>query len=380
MEALYEITREKVIALLAELIKTPSISRNETELAKKLMLLCKNVGFEAYIDRHGNMIANKKFKKPGLRLALNSHMDTVDVGENWTQDPFGAEICENVMYGLGSCDCKASMVAMFLAMEKILRSGAELNGELCFTAVVQEEVQGEYNKGTVKMINDGFAADLALIGEPTGLAICRGCEGMVEVEVTTRGVSVHGSNAENGTNAILHMTKLIERVVQIKPSFSDLLGSGAINIGVIHGGLRSSMVPDSCKLKIGRFVVEGESGKGFLEEINNIITELQQEDKSFVANAELTYNSSAGVVPENISAIDAFKEATLEVMGKEAPITGMRAHLDSDFLINLAQIPSFAFGPGDMARAHKADEYIEIDDVVTAAKVYEKAILKILSK
>jgi acetylornithine deacetylase/succinyl-diaminopimelate desuccinylase family protein len=378
MEALYEITREKAISLLAELIKTPSISRNEIALAKKLMLLCKKMGFEACIDQHGNMIAHKKFKKPGLTLALNSHMDTVDVGENWTQDPFGAEICGNIMYGLGSCDCKASMVAMLLAMEKILLSGAELKGELYFTAVVQEEVQGEYNKGTVKLINDGFAADLALIGEPTGLTICRGCEGMVEVEITTQGVSVHGSNAEKGTNAILHMTKIIEKVAQMKPGFSDLLGNGAINIGVINGGLRSSVVPDLCKLKIGRFVVEGESGKNFLEEINKMIADFQQNDASFVAQAELTYNSSAGVVPENIPAIDAFKEATLKVMGKEAPVTGMRAHLDSDFLINLAQIPSFAFGPGDMARAHKADEYIEIDDVVTAAKVYEKAILKIL--
>jgi acetylornithine deacetylase/succinyl-diaminopimelate desuccinylase-like protein len=203
------ITPSQVAALLTDLVKTPSVSKEERGLAEKLMVLCERMGLTSRIDRHGNMIASKNYRKTGTKLALNSHMDTVDVGESWTKNPFGAEIIGNRLYGLGSCDCKGSIAAMLLAMDAVIHSGAELAGELCFTAVVQEEVQGETNKGTVKLLNDGFRADLALVGEPTELTICRGCEGMVEVEVTTTGIPVHASNAEQGVNAILNMAKVI---------------------------------------------------------------------------------------------------------------------------------------------------------------------------
>ncbi len=380
MEISKYISREKAATVLADLVKTPSISRNEGQLAEKLKDMMVNMGFEAHIDSHGNMIAGKKYARQGVKLALNSHMDTVDVGDGWTEKPFGAEIRNNVLYGLGSCDCKGSIAGMLLAMNAITKSDLELKGELCFTAVVQEEVQGENNKGTVKLIKDGFKADMVLVGEPTKLTICRGCEGMVEVEVTTRGIAVHGSNAEDGVNAITNMVRIIDRVSKIKAGCSDLLGNGSINVGVISGGLRSSVVPDQCSLKIGRFVVEGETGPAFLDQVNGIIHDLKCSDPSFTASAALTYNSAAGVVSENTPIVGALKEATRDFMGAEAPVTGMRAHLDSDFLINLAGIPAIAFGPGDMAKAHKADEHVSIEEVVTAAKIYAGAIMRILSE
>lgn len=373
------ITLEKATELLKDLVKTSSISKQEQNLAEKINTLCNNMGMESTIDTHGNVIASRKWEKKGTKLALNSHMDTVDVGDRWTIDPFGAEIIDGKLYGLGSCDCKGSMAAMLLAVEAIQSSGLELTGELCFTAVVQEEVQSENAKGTVKMIKDGFKADMVIVGEPTSLKICPGCTGMVEVEVTTKGVPVHASNAEKGVNAITQMMSVIKEVNELKPGYHPLLGNGAINVGVISGGLRSSVVPDSCSLKIGKFVVKGETGPAFLADIEGILAKLKKEDKTFNGTAKLTYNSNAAIVEEDEPVVTILKEACNEVLKADAPGIGvMRAHLDSDFLVNMANIPSVAIGPGDMTRAHEADEYVVLEDVVTAAKIYLHAIINAL--
>jgi acetylornithine deacetylase/succinyl-diaminopimelate desuccinylase family protein len=368
------ITKKKTIELLSELVTTPSISKQEERLAGLINKKCLDIGLESMIDRHGNVIAHRKGNKEGIVLALNSHLDTVDVGDKWTMDPFSAEIIDDKMYGLGACDCKGSMAAIILALEAIQNSGLEISGELYFTAVVQEEVQDENAKGTVKLIKDGFKADMAIIGEPTELGICIGCEGMVEVEVTTEGVPVHASVAEKGVNAIKQMMHVIQEVEKIQPDYHPLLGKGSISPGVISGGLRSSVVPDKCTLKIGRFIVPGESGPGFLKEVEEILERLKKEDSTFSGTARLTYDSNAGVVNEDQPVVDILKKAYNRAMKGHANIMGTRAHLDSDFLINLAGIPSVAFGPGSLKLAHEADEYVDIGEVVKAAKVYAYAI------
>ena len=82
----------QMIQLLADLVKIPSVSGNEKELAKFIDQYCKNLGFESEIDRHGNVLALVKGKRPGKRIAFNSHLDTVPVGDGWSRDPFCAEI------------------------------------------------------------------------------------------------------------------------------------------------------------------------------------------------------------------------------------------------------------------------------------------------
>lgn len=381
MKKNYEtLTLERCTTLLRELIQIPSISKAEGNLAKKLKQLTKILGMEASIDPHGNMLAVKKFSKPGKKMVLNAHLDTVEVGDQWTVDPFGALIKNGKMYGRGACDTKASITAMLLAIETVLKSRETLTGELWFTVVVQEEVPVVDTKGTVKLINDGFSADMVLIGEPTSNNICRGCAGMVEVEVITEGIPVHAGMAEKGVNAIQQMIKIILEVNKIKPLKSRLLGSSSMNVGIIHGGHRSSVVPDKCICKISRFVVENETGPGFLAQIEAIIQKLALKDPTFKAKATLTYNSAAGVIPENSELVKELKKATLHVTGKERPVIGVRAHLDSDFLINLAHIPTVALGPGDLNVAHNADEFVPLEEVLEASKIYTCTILDILAE
>ena len=83
-------------------------------------------------------------------------------------------------------------------------------------------------------------------------------------------------------NAITQMMSVIKEVNKLKPGCHPLLGNGSINVGVISGGLRSSVVPDSWTLKIGKFVIKGETGPAFLKDIEKILEKLRKEDKTFL--------------------------------------------------------------------------------------------------
>lgn len=360
---------QEMFTLLSNMVKIPSVSGNEAELAKYLNDYCLKLGFDSSIDRHGNLLAIVKGKQSGKRLAVNSHLDTVAVGDGWTCDPFSGEIVGDRMYGRGSTDCKAAIASQIIAAKSLVEAGADFAGEIALCYPVEEEVQNISRKGTLKMLQDGFTADMAINGEDTDLHVCLACEGMLEVKITTIGVGAHGSTPFKGKNAIKMMCKVIEEIEKIVPGYNKYTGSGSINPGVITGGERSSVVPDRCELKVSRFTVPGETGPMFYSQILGIIERLKLQDPNFNAIAELTYDSNPSVVSEDAEIVKSIVRAHAE-LGMECPFYGTPQHDDADFLTNVAHIPTVLYGPGSGLMAHMPDEYVLLEEVVTAAKVY----------
>lgn len=369
--------KEKMIQLVSDLVKIPSVSGNEAELAKFLMDYCTKLGFECEIDRHGNFFAFIKGKRPGKRLIFNSHLDTVEVGEGWSEDPYSGKIDEDKIWGRGSTDCKAAMGAQITAALSVLEAGADFAGEICLMYPVEEEVQNVQRKGTYLSLMDGFTGDYAVNGEDTDLHVCLACEGMLEVKITTHGVGAHGATPKQGKNAITMMCKVVEELNKIVPGTNEYTGSGSINPGVIEGGCRSSVVPDTCVLKCSRFIVPGENGQLFVDQIEEIFRKLKAEDPDFKADVELVYDSNPSLVDKESPIVQAIKEAHGDI-GKECPFYGTPQHDDADFLTNVAHIPTVLYGPGTGVLAHMPDEYVKIAEVEEAAKVYAMTILNIL--
>ena len=369
--------KEKMIQLVSDLVKIPSVSGNEAELAKFLMDYCTKLGFECEIDRHGNFFAFIKGKRPGKRLIFNSHLDTVEVGEGWSVDPYSGKIDEDKIWGRGSTDCKAAMGAQITAALSVLEAGADFAGEICLMYPVEEEVQNVQRKGTYLSLMDGFTGDYAVNGEDTDLHVCLACEGMLEVKITTHAVGAHGATPKQGKNAITMMCKVVEELNKIVPGTNEYTGSGSINPGVIEGGCRSSVVPDTCVLKCSRFIVPGENGQLFVDQIEEIFRKLKSENPDFKADVELVYDSNPSLVDKESPIVQAIKEAHGDI-GKECPFYGTPQHDDADFLTNVAHIPTVLYGPGTGVLAHMPDEYVKIAEVEEAAKVYAMTILNIL--
>lgn len=363
------INREEIVKMLSDFVKTPSVSGKEAEFADKVANICENIGLDTKIDRHGNVIAILKGSKPGPRIALNSHLDTVDYGEGWTRDPLGAKIEGDLLYGRGSADCKASMVCHIVAVNALKESEVDLAGEVVIAYAVEEEVPNVDRKGTVKLIKDGFTADMAINGEATNMDIAVACEGMLEIKIITMGKSAHGSNPKEGINAINHMYEIIKELNKLQPGFNKYTGYGSIVPGVIKGGERSSVVPDNCELKVSRFIVFGENGAMFYSQVQNIIEKLKHDNKIYNARAELTYESRPMQINEDEQIVKYMIDA-YNKLGRPYKIVGTPQHDDADYLVNMANIPTVIFGPGQTKVGHTPDEYVELSDVVEAAKIY----------
>lgn len=363
------IDRETIIPLLRDLVKIPSISGEEQKLAEYVAEICSEMGLDTTIDRHGNMIAILRGKKPGPRIAFNSHLDTVGFGEGWTRDPLGAEIVSDRLYGRGSCDCKASIAAQIIAVKALIEADVELAGEIALTHVVEEEVQDANRKGTVRLLRDGFTADMAINGEATDMKVGLACGGMVEVAVKTIGKRAHGSNPAEGINAIEHMMRMIAAIQQLQPGHHPYTGPGSIVPGVIRGGERSSVVPDECHLKVARFIVPGETGEDFIRTVQQIITEQQAKDAHFQATTEMTYCSQPALIQEDEAIVQHMIHA-FRTLDMPYQFGGTPQHDDADYLVNMGKIPTVIYGPGKIKVGHIPDEYVEISEVVTATRVY----------
>jgi len=109
----------------------------------------------------------------------------------------------------------------------------------------------------------------------------------------------------------------------------------------------------------------------FYDEVQQIINVLKQQDPTFKAKVELTYDTNPSLISENEVIVKHLIRACRKVYSTEnVKINGSLGHSDCDFLVNMAGIPTVVYGPGDPRVAHALDEYIRISDVVTASKVY----------
>lgn len=377
-EAILEkIDEKEITVLLQELVKIPSISGDEAELANFIANLCNNMKLETTIDSHGNVIAILKGSQPGPRIALNSHLDTVGYGEGWTFDPLGGEIVDGKLYGRGSCDCKSSIACHLIAVKALINSGVDMSGEIAITHVVEEEVQNADRKGTVKLLADGFQADMAINGEAIDMNIGLAGGGMVEIQIKTIGKRAHGSTPNEGINAINQMMKIMQEINMLQPGFHPYTGEGSIVLGVIEGGERSSVVPDECLLKVSRFIVPGEKGEDFYQQIQEILTRLKKADKNFHATAKMTYQSEPSLVDQN-EEIVTFMTKAFEILKIPYRFSGTPQHNDADYLVNRGKIPTVIYGPGKIKVGHIPDEYVELAEVVTAAKVYALTLYEAL--
>lgn len=378
---LQQIDNQEVVDLLREYVQTPSVSGEEQKLAEKVKETCARIGMESQIDRHGNVIARYRWSDTGACVNLNAHLDTVGYGEGWTRDPLGGEIEGDLLYGRGSADTKASVVAQILGTKALIDSGVNLTGEVAITHVVEEEVQSVARKGTVRLLKDGFKADMAINGEATNMKICLACEGMLEILFTTLGRRAHGSNPGEGINAIVHMSRIIDELGKLQPGYNKYTGYGSIVPGVINGGERSSVVPDLCELKVSRFTVPGETAPLFYSQALGIIERMKLADPTFDARAELLYDSNPSLVAEEEPIVQSMIQAFKELFELESvELSGTPQHNDADWLTNIGGIPTVIFGPGQTKVGHIPDEYVDIKEVQKATEIYALTLLNLLGK
>ncbi len=376
------VEERRLVDFLRELVRIPSPSGEEGRMAEAVAGQMESVGLSAEII--GGNVVGKTAMRGEPKLIVNGHMDTVPVGDasSWTMDPFGGELRDGRVYGRGSCDMKGGIAAMVMAYDAVRRSGLSLDG-LVLTAVVEEETGGKLGerKGTIELIDKGVIRKApALIGEPTNLRIGIGHRSKADILIEVRGKSAHASTPERGINAIVKAAEVILALQKrLKLKEHRILGRGTINIGLISGGTKSNVVPDMCRVVVDRRLTMGETPESVVADIKGVVDELAEKGEQLSIDVKYVYGWYPTLMSEDEPIVKQVLNAASTVLKSKPKVYAPPYHTDGGFIHHMAKVPIAILGPGNEATAHTADEYVEVSQVIDAARIYALTMAEICS-
>jgi acetylornithine deacetylase/succinyl-diaminopimelate desuccinylase-like protein len=241
--------------------------------------------------------------------------------------------------------------------------------------------EGGLQEGTrYVMEKRGIKADVALIGEATNLDLNLACRGRIVVDLTVRGRSAHAANANEGINAIVKMSKVIDAIQRMKLTDHEFFGPTTQTITNIlcQPGILN-IVPNRCSISIDRRISPGDSLEKTKAEFQALIDQLKRGDPEFDADVETGKFSIPGYRPPEESVIKLLQESAQYVLQKRPRLSHYIFGTDGSYISGVAGIPWFGFGPGNEVNAHTVNDHIKIEDLVIASKVYAMFIVDLLS-
>ena len=231
-------------------------------------------------------------------LLFSGHLDTVPAGDNWQRDILSADVADGKLWGLGSTDMKAGVAALLIALEAVQHTGVPLQGDLLFAGTAGEEVDSMGAKHLVaqqKLTQVGCM----IIGEPTGNRVFTAEKGTLWLEIQTRGQTAHVSMPHLGSNAIMHMSKLLQALAGEHIAYQPhpLLGNFTMNVATISGGVKTNVVPDTCRVTVDLRTVIGQDHQQILDTVRQLIDRLGAEDTTLQADVRVITERLPSVAP-----------------------------------------------------------------------------------
>ena len=380
------VDEDEVLRFAQRLVETPSENPggSEEEVAEVAVGILEGLGGKPQIVRgeEGRPSVVARFgtaDRPAL--AWNGHLDVVPTGDpsTWRHPPYGAEIADGKLIGRGAVDMKGSIASALAAVSAIRRAGVELAGRLDLHLVADEEMAGQH--GTNVLLEQGFLdQDAAIVGEASELTVMLAERGGAWVTATARGRAAHGSRPGEGVNAITSMSRFLLAIEEVLPDLvHPLVGRPTVNAAQIMGGSAPNVVPDLCSVEIDRRTIPGERDQAtVLAPFETLAERIRAAHPEVDLSFELKLWLEAAETAADSAIANACREALRSETGVEPPDTGFTGITDARFYINQRDIPTVLLGPGSLAYAHTADEFVETADLVTAARVFARVFVGFL--
>ena len=342
-------TERELIDLLKGMVSIPSFSREEGPVADFMEvwlrahgLVPRRIGDNLWLD------SDPGSDKPVL--LLNGHIDTVKPAASYTRDPFTPSEEGGRIWGLGTNDDGASVVALLGAYIELC--GKPQPYRLVWSATSEEEVCGR--NGIVLILPELGSVALGIIGEPTGMQMAVAERGLMVLDCTARGRSGHAAR-EEGVNAIYEALKDIEWFRNHRfPKVSPYLGPVKMSVTMIQAGTQHNVVPDTCSFVVDVRPNGMYTNTGLLSLIKESVSCEVRERSTRLGSSHI--DMSHPVVQRGFA-------LGLEAFG--SPTTSNQAVVD---------FTTLKIGPGQSSRSHAADEYIEIQEITSAVETYVRLL------
>jgi acetylornithine deacetylase len=373
--------QQQLVQLLRELVAIDSVNpslvpgaKGEDEAARYLQQWLRQRGVEAVLQEASD---DARLSRPNVvariggraaqtpALVLLAHVDTVGAGD--MPDPFIPREEDGRLIGRGALDIKSGVAAICSATASLVHDNVTLRKPLLVAVVVDEEC----NSLGAQKLSSEYSADAAVVLEPTDLKLCVAHKGYAWLEVVTHGRAAHGSQPEEGRDAIAHMGRVLQRIEQLDAALAQrpphpLLGRASVHASLISGGHELSSYPAECRLHIERRTLPGEADAAMALELQDILADLAREDPAFRAQGRLTAARAPYQIAEDAPIVRASAGAIRKIQGSCA-VAGASFWTDTA-LLHAAGIPGVVFGPCGRG-LHAAQEYVELDSVLACAHI-----------
>lgn len=399
-----------VVQVLRDLVQIPSVNPMgravsgdiyyEHRVTAHLEQLFRGLGLP--IERHtvaplrDNIVTRVEGDVPpergGKILMLEAHQDTVPV-DGMTIDPFAAKVEGGRMYGRGACDIKGGMAAMISAVSRLANEKPAGRPTVIMACTINEEhgFTGATHwaatySGSVPASGRGpevpppagrsrilpRVPDVAIVAEPTLLNVVVAHKGAARWRLTTRGIATHSSQPQLGDNAIYHMARVLGVLEQyakdVVPTMArhPLCGQPTLSVGLVNGGISVNTVPDRCTIEIDRRVLPVEDAEAAFQHCVAHLAEHVRPQAPIVHEAPfmLTRGLADGVNDEHAARLS----QVIRRHGGPGERIGVPFGTDAPHFAATG-CPTVVFGPGSIAQAHTADEWLDLGQLRTAAEI-----------
>jgi len=390
---LIDLTR--ALVRISSVVRPGEAGATEAAVARHVETWLTQQGFDLEIQEvvpgRPNVVAWLGEKGSGKSLLLEGHTDVVTEGNpaEWTHPPFGADLADGRIYGRGAADMKSGLAAAMVAATAVKRSGTLLSGRLVVGALVDEEgdMIGVKHLCTTPI---GRELDAAIICEPEQNELCLEQRGVVWARVAIRGRMAHGAMPEAGVNPITALGALLQEVPALERRLRKLCRKSphlrpptvtpTIVRAPVQGVEQSNVIPSGARLLLDVRLTPGPDEAAVTREIDTACRQAMARcPGSTIEWAPVNGFRLATRVERSEPLVRAMVAGVRRATGRRAVFGGVPGSTDGTILRMQLGIPIVTCGPGHRLIPHQADEYVEVAELVDAAKIYVASALNFLS-
>jgi succinyl-diaminopimelate desuccinylase len=399
--ALARVDPDELIALTRDLIRIPSVVRpgdpaaTEAAVAAHVEHWFRQEGFDVEVQAvapgRPNVLAMLGDRAAGPTLLLEGHTDVVTEGDpgQWSHAPFDADLVDGRIYGRGAADMKSGLAAAMIAAAVLKRSGARLGGRLVVGALVDEEAD---MLGVKHLVRTPLGRELtaAIICEPEQNELCLEQRGVVWARVTARGRMAHGAMPEAGVNPIVALSALVREAPRLERRLRMLCARShylrpptvtpTVMVAPVKGVPQSNVIPAVAQATLDVRLTPGPDADAVGKEIDEACRRAADACPGATVEWEpINGFRLATQVDRAEPLVRAMARAVRRATGAPPRYGGVPGSTDGTILRMELGIPIVTCGPGNRLIPHQVDEYVEIGQLIDAARIYVASALAYLA-
>jgi acetylornithine deacetylase len=320
--------------------------------------------------------------KPGL--ILSGHTDVVPVdGQNWESDPFVATERDGKLYARGSADMKGFIGIALTQAPKFIAALNEnrLDAPLHYALSYDEEVGCLGVRGLIRDLEENAIRPAGcVVGEPTSMQPIIAHKGTHRFRCAVHGREAHSSYVTHGVNAIEYAARLVVFIRQIADRLAQIerrdygfnVPYSTLSTGIIQGGIAANVVPKECVFQFDMRTLPQASPDALYQEISSYAQTLAAEMRRVDANAGIDLQWMSQTVGLAAAETDAIVQWAMQ-LSRNASV-GKVSYGTEAGLFQKMGVPTVICGPGDIAEAHRPNEFVALDQLAQCESFMDRIL------